>query len=95
VLQHYNAELAALRTSLRAKNVQRLDTIADDSKNDMARVAAVKALEMIADQADERGPRGAGTVPGLQIVIIGGATPKVIGPAPTPMIGHEVEQAAN
>src|SRR5882762_1539394 len=50
VLAHYNAELAALRTSLRAKNVHRLDTIADVSKNDMARVAAVKALEVIADQ---------------------------------------------
>src|ERR1700737_395536 len=54
VLQHYNAELKALRTSLRAKNVHRLDTIADDSKNDMARVAAVKALEGIADHAGER-----------------------------------------
>jgi hypothetical protein len=83
VLQHYNAELAALRTSLRAKNVHRLDTIADDSKNDMARVAAVKALEVIADQADERTRPGMATVPGLQIVIINGtATPKVIGPAP-------------
>jgi hypothetical protein len=44
VLHHYNAELAALRTSLRAKNVHRLDGIAEDSKNDMARVAAVKAI---------------------------------------------------
>src|SRR5216683_1907793 len=47
VLQHYNAELTALRTSLRARNVHRLDTIADESRNDMARVAAVKALEVI------------------------------------------------
>jgi hypothetical protein len=61
-----------------------LDTIADDSKNDMARAAAVKALEVIADQADERTPRGA-VVPGLQIVIVNGtAAPKVIGPAPFP-----------
>jgi hypothetical protein len=82
VLQHYNAELAALRTSLRAKNVHRLDTIADESKNDMARVAAVKALETIADQADEKQRPGAQILPGLQIVIIGGPAPKVIGPAP-------------
>src|SRR5882757_575469 len=31
VLAHYNAELTALRTSLRAKNVHRLDSIADSS----------------------------------------------------------------
>jgi hypothetical protein len=82
VLQHYNAELKALRTSLRARNVHRLDKIADDSNNDMARVAAVKALELISDQADEKQRPGAGIMPGLQIVIIGGPTPKVIGPAP-------------
>jgi hypothetical protein len=83
VLAFYNAELAALRTSLRARNVHRLDGIADDSKNDMARVAAVKALELISDQADERQRPGAGIVPGLQIVIVNGTTaPKVIGPAP-------------
>ena len=82
VLAHYNAELAALRTSLRAKNVHRLDTIADSSKNDMAKVAAVKAMEAIADQAEERAPRAA-MLPGLQIVIVNGtAAPKVIGPEP-------------
>jgi hypothetical protein len=69
VLQHYNAELAALRTSLRAKNVHRLDTIAETSKNDMARVAAVKALETITDHADELMPPGRQTMPGIQIVI--------------------------
>src|SRR5690242_3917913 len=31
VLAHHNAELAALRTSLRARNVHRLDNIADTS----------------------------------------------------------------
>jgi hypothetical protein len=85
VLQHYNAELAALRTSARALNFHRLDKIADDSKNDMARVAAVKALELISDQADERQRPGAAILPGLQIVIVNGtSTPKVIGPAPFP-----------
>jgi hypothetical protein len=70
VLQHYNAELSALRTSLRAKNVHRLDTIADDSKNDMARAGAIKALEVISDQADERTRPGTGMTPGIQIVIV-------------------------
>jgi hypothetical protein len=69
VMGYYHAELAALRLNLRAKNVHRLDTIADDSKNDMARVAAVKALEIITDQADERTRPGAQT-PGLQIIIV-------------------------
>lgn len=86
VLQYYNGELAALRTSLRARNVHRLDGIADKSGNDMARVAAVKALETIADQADEKQRPGAAIMPGLQIVIVGGpgstTPPKVIGHAP-------------
>src|ERR1700730_7399565 len=84
VMAYYHAGLAALRNNLRAKNVHRLDTIADDSKNDIARVAAVKALELISDQADERGPRGGVTVPGLQIVIYSpGSTvaPRIIGPS--------------
>lgn len=86
VLAHYTAELTALRTSLRARNVHRLDTIADTSKNDMAKVAAVKAMEAIADQADERAPRG-GILPGLQIVIVNGnMPPKMIGPEPLPAI---------
>jgi hypothetical protein len=95
VMAYYHAGLAALRNNLRAKNVHRLDTIADDSKNDMARVAAVKALELISDQADERGPRGGVTVPGLQIVIVNGtSTPKIIGPAPFPapaIPGHTID----
>jgi hypothetical protein len=88
VMAYYHAELKALRDNLRAHNVHRLDKIADDSKNDMARVASIKALEQIADQADERGPRGAVTLPGLQIVIVSPGSsvpPKVIGPEfPTP-----------
>jgi hypothetical protein len=87
VLQHYNAELAALRTSLRARNVHRLDCIADTSRNDMAKVAAIKAMEAIADQADEKRGPGAQMLPGLQIVIVNGtgtAAPKIIGPEPYP-----------
>jgi hypothetical protein len=84
VMAYYHAELKALRDNLRAHNVHRLDKIADGSKNDMARVAAVKALELISDQADERTRPGSQLLPGLRIVIIGGPTPRTIGPAPTP-----------
>ena len=71
VLAHYRAECAALRESVRSRNFHRLDQIADASKNDMARVAAVKTMENIADQDDDkrRGP-GTVTLPGLQIVIV-------------------------
>jgi hypothetical protein len=103
VMAYYHAELKALRDNLRAHNVHRLDKIADDSGNDMAKVAAIKAMEIIVDQADEKrhGP-GAVTLPGLQIVIMNGtATPKVIGPEPFPApaalpgrtIDHEPAQA--
>jgi hypothetical protein len=82
VMNYYHAELKALRDNLRAKNVHRLDKIADHSKNDMARVASIKTLEQIADQADERRGTSTQTMPGLQIVIIShAAAPKVIGPA--------------
>jgi hypothetical protein len=85
VMTYYHAELKALRDNLRAKNVHRLDKIADDSKNDMARVASIKTLEQIADQADEKHRSGGQMLPGLQIVIVNGtSSPKVIGPEPIP-----------
>jgi hypothetical protein len=88
VLSHYNAELSALRTSLRARNVHRLDNIADASKNDQARVNAVKALEQIAEQSEQtNGPQH--QTPGVSIVIIQAPEPKsidapqmIIAPAP-------------
>src|SRR5258708_39563162 len=43
VLAFYRAECDALRNSLKARNLHRLDTIADDSKNGMARVASIQA----------------------------------------------------
>jgi hypothetical protein len=71
VLAFYRAECDALRNSLKARNLHRLDTIADDSKNDMARVASIKALEQISDIAEEKqGNPGAGHLPGLQIIIV-------------------------
>jgi hypothetical protein len=70
----YLAELGALRESLRAKNLHRLDGIAESSKNDMARVAAIKTIEQ---QADDVGGRPAGAqIPGFSIVIITPAAPQ-------------------
>jgi hypothetical protein len=59
VVGFYSAELGALRTSKRAKNIHRLDGIADSSKNDMAKVGAIKAMEQIADDAKHRHPGAA------------------------------------
>jgi hypothetical protein len=78
-------------------NVHRLDTIADASKNDMARVGAIKALEQISDQADEKNRGGPALLPGLQIVIIGGTPPRVVGPPPfsgAAVIEHEPAERA-
>jgi hypothetical protein len=79
--------IAALRNNLRAKNVHRLDTIADESKNDMARVASIKALEQITEQAEARSPSGATQLPGIQIVIVQRET--VAGRAESPVISVE------
>jgi hypothetical protein len=87
VMAYYHAELAALRNNLRAKNVHRLDTIADESKNDMARVASIKALELITEQAEARSPSGATQLPGIQIVIVQRET--VAGRAELPVINVE------
>jgi hypothetical protein len=82
VMAHFNAELANLRTSLRARNLHRLDGIADASKNDMARVASIKALEQLADVA-EQNYRADGPQPGVRIVIVQqGTEPKVANSAP-------------
>jgi hypothetical protein len=78
VLAHYNTELGALRTSLRAKTIHRLDGIADDSKNDMARVSALKTLEGLTDAAEAQQRPGQASSPGMVIVVMGGATPHMI-----------------
>jgi hypothetical protein len=83
VMAHFNAELANLRTSLRARNLHRLDGIADASKNDMARVASIKAMEQLADVADEHHRHGQTAMPGVRIVIVQRAPePKVVNSAP-------------
>jgi hypothetical protein len=69
VLAYFRAETAALRENLRARNLHRLDAIADDSKNDMAKVASIKVLEQIADVADQHHRPGDTQNPGVVIVI--------------------------
>ena len=64
----YLGELGTLRKSTRAKNFHRLDNIAESSGNDMARVAAVKAMEAISDEQQTRGPASAS--PGVVIRIV-------------------------
>jgi hypothetical protein len=70
VLAHHNAELAALRTSLRARNVHRLDGIANNSGNDMAKVAAIKTMEGLADASAHLNGINQPRIPGVQIVIV-------------------------
>lgn len=65
----YSSELDVLRTSARAKNFHRLDAIADGSGNDMARVAAIKHMDALADATPLHGSN-APVLPGLQIVIV-------------------------
>jgi hypothetical protein len=68
-MAHYHTELNALRLSLRARNLHRLDSIADISKNDMAKVGAIKVLEQIADVAEQHNRPGSTHSPGVVIVI--------------------------
>jgi hypothetical protein len=92
VLAHHNAELAALRTSLRARNVHRLDSIADKSRNDAARVHAIRTLESLADASEQHFGSRSSQTPGVVIQIIQAAPlPKIadmplIHIDPSPMI---------
>lgn len=65
----YLSELGALRESTRAKNFHRLDTIADSSRNDMAKVAAIKTMEAITEAEATTRAGGVG-VPGVTIRIV-------------------------
>jgi hypothetical protein len=51
VLSYYLNEIGVLRSSERAKNIHTLAAVRDQTENQMARVAAVKALEPPAAQA--------------------------------------------
>jgi hypothetical protein len=59
-----------LRTSERARNIHTLVDIRDQKSNQMARVAAVNALEKLDNQSIAGGP--AAQTPGVVIVIQGG-----------------------
>jgi hypothetical protein len=90
VLAHHNAELATLRTSLRARNVHRLDSIADKSGNDTARVQAVKTLEGLADASEQQHGAGQSRSPDVVIQILQpAAMPKI---ADMPIIRIEPSQ---
>jgi hypothetical protein len=52
-----------------ADRLHRLDQIADDSKNDMAKVASIKVLEQISDVADQHSRPGDNQSPGVVIII--------------------------
>jgi hypothetical protein len=92
VMAYYNSELAALRLSLRARNLHRLDSIADSSRNDQARVASIKVLEQIADTDAQHNRPGDNPRPGVVIVIqqpstpAAGNSPGMITIEPTPAI---------
>jgi hypothetical protein len=86
VLAYFRAETAALRENLRARNLHRLDAIADSSKNDMAKVASIKVLEQIADVAEQHNRPGETQSPGVCIIIQQAPAPAGIAP---PMITIE------
>jgi hypothetical protein len=79
VSAYYNRGLQVLRQSERARNISALAEVRDQTGNAMARVAAVKALEQLSDEAD-RTPAGPVTVPGLTILIVNAPAPRL--PAP-------------
>ena len=89
VLQFFHSEMAALRTSERARKVHRARELRDQDDNKVAAVQALKTLEQMADAA-VRHP-GSQSVAGLVIVIrTGGSAPdKLIGPAAPPVIDAE------
>lgn len=70
VLSYFNGELAALRQSLKAKNIHRLDGIADASPNQMAKVQAIRTLEQLTEHADQRPGGGSAPPAGLTIVVV-------------------------
>ena len=75
VLAHYRAECEVLRTSGRAKELHRLEQLAEQDESRNAAVAAIKAAEQIGDEAAS-GPRGVGSSPGVVIRIVNiAATP--------------------
>jgi hypothetical protein len=83
VMGHYHGELRILRESTRAKNFHRLDGIAEDSQNTMARVAAIKTMEAVSDPIASvaRGQGVAGWCIDLSEPV-SGLSVRIISPAP-------------
>jgi hypothetical protein len=69
VLRFYQEELRVLRESVRARNFHRLDAIAEESANAMAKVAAIKTMEQLTE-VEVNNRMATPTTPGLQIVLI-------------------------
>jgi hypothetical protein len=76
----YLSELEVLRTSERARNIFALVDVRDNSQNAMARVAAAKAIDSLADDPIARSGN-VPLVPGLVVQIIGGPQPAAASPA--------------
>jgi hypothetical protein len=83
-------EKRALIDALCAGNPAALKEIRDTSGNDMARVSAVKAAELMRAETEEatRGAPGRGIMPGLVVIFESpsGETDRTIGPATMPLI---------
>jgi hypothetical protein len=69
VARHWNSQLVVLRRGESAANVHALAGVRDESGNAMAKVAAVKVLEQLDNEAAQRSPAGSVSSPGLTIVI--------------------------
>lgn len=82
VRAYYLAQLDVLRTSERARNIHTLADVRDTSGNQMARVAAVKALEQLDDSPQSSASRQ--QTPGFVINVIA-----------APMMPHHREIVAN
>jgi hypothetical protein len=84
VMAHYHTELGVLRESARARNFHRLDGIAEDSPNAMAKVAAIKVMEAISEPLAS--VASLGHAPAGYVIDLGpdlaGLTVRIVSPIP-------------
>jgi hypothetical protein len=85
VLRFLRAERKAWRAALCAANESVLAAIRDRGENAMARVQAIKTLELLDEESTERS-RGAITTPGLVIVVEAPKVPALPGDVPRQML---------
>jgi len=74
VARFWNQQLVVLRQGERAANIHALTNVRDGSSQ-MARVQAVRTLELIADVAERQAPGGHVSLPGLTIQIVNSPAP--------------------